>query len=296
MGHPYDRNSFALDGGTLCPIVGAAMQPETAATQVNNLTLSGQPTRTAANPRVERLFFSGMAVLFLVTVFFGFAQTYYLYGLVDFPHWKRAFAPPHPLIVHIHGIVLSLWFLLLIAQTSLVAAHRVRLHKRLGLAGFALACLVVLVSFAVDCEHLARAYPPGDPRIAGKAGGSFEVIFELIIFAVLVYFGYRYRSHPAAHKRLMLIATINLLPPALARWPVLIHGNFNVALGVTYGLVLVIVMYDLLARGKVHPATLGAGLFYVALRNPLLISIVSDNRTWWLRLAIRAQNLGRHLY
>ena len=272
------------------------MQPEIAATEVNNLTPSGQPRRTAANPRGERVFFSGMAVLFLVTVFFGFAQTYYLFGLVEFPHWKRALAPPHPLIVHIHGIVLSLWFLVLIAQTSLVAAHRVRLHKRLGLAGFALACLVMLVSFATLCEHLARAFPPGDPRIAGEGGGSFETIFELIIFAVLVYFGYRYRSNPAAHKRLMLIATINLLPPALTRWPVLIHGNFNFALIVTYGLVLVIVMYDLLARRRVHPATLGAGLFYVALRNPLLISIVSDNRTWWLHLAIRAQNLGRHLY
>ena len=89
------------------------------------------------NHRLENLFFSGMAVLILGTVFLGFARSYYLAGVFK--------APLPNLIVHIHGAVFSSWILLLIAQTSLVAAGRTDLHRRLGLLGFALACVVVIL-------------------------------------------------------------------------------------------------------------------------------------------------------
>ena len=49
--------------------------------------------------RFENLFFSGMAVLILATVFLGFARTYYLAGLFK--------APLPNLIIHIHGAVKS---------------------------------------------------------------------------------------------------------------------------------------------------------------------------------------------
>ena len=71
-------------------------------------------------------------MLILAPVFLGFARSYYLAGLFK--------APLPNLIVHIHGAVFSSWILLLIAQTSLVAAGRVDLHRRLGPLGFALAC------------------------------------------------------------------------------------------------------------------------------------------------------------
>ena len=88
------------------------------------------------NHDYENLFFSGMALVFLVSVFIGFAPTYYLAG---------AFKAPLPnLLVHIHGAVFSLWILLLITQTSLIALNRVDLHRRLGMLGFGLACLMVV--------------------------------------------------------------------------------------------------------------------------------------------------------
>src|SRR5438093_9570560 len=89
------------------------------------------------NHRLENLFFSGMAVLILTTVFLGFARTYYLAGVFKAPLPNR--------IIHIHGAVFSSWILLLFAQTSLVAAGRVDLHRRLGLLGFGLGCLIVVL-------------------------------------------------------------------------------------------------------------------------------------------------------
>ena len=65
--------------------------------------------------RYDKLFFPGAAVVILVTVFLGFARTYYLAGVF------RAQLPN--LLVHIHGAVFSLWILLLILQTSLIASE-----------------------------------------------------------------------------------------------------------------------------------------------------------------------------
>lgn len=78
-----------------------------------------------------------MALLILATVFLGFAHSYYLAGVFHAPLPSR--------IIHIHGTIFSCWILLLITQTSLVAAGRTDIHRRLGIAGFLLACLMVVV-------------------------------------------------------------------------------------------------------------------------------------------------------
>ena len=85
-----------------------------------------------AETRLDRYFFPGMALLMLATVFWGFARTYYLAGVfrAPLPNW----------LVHVHGAVFSCWILLLVTQTSLVAANRVDVHRKLGLLGFGLAC------------------------------------------------------------------------------------------------------------------------------------------------------------
>src|SRR3954469_20626880 len=86
--------------------------------------------------KFDHLFFSTMALFMLVTVFVGFARTYYLAGVFH--------APLPSLIVHIHGAIFTAWIVLLVTQTSLVARRRVDIHRRLGIAGFLLACLMVI--------------------------------------------------------------------------------------------------------------------------------------------------------
>lgn len=41
-------------------------------------------------------FFFGVSLFILAAVFLGFAQSYYLQGLVKLPAWKAFAAPPHP--------------------------------------------------------------------------------------------------------------------------------------------------------------------------------------------------------
>ena len=83
-----------------------AMRPMQPAKQVS----------VAPGRRFDHIFFSCMAGLILATVFLGFARTYYLAGIFH--------APLPSLIIHLHGAAFTCWILLLVTQTSLVAAGR----------------------------------------------------------------------------------------------------------------------------------------------------------------------------
>ena len=59
-----------------------------------------------------------------IIVFAGFAQSYFLKGFFGTP-------PLYPLL-HLHGLVMTSWFLLFATQSGIIETHRVRLHRRLG--------------------------------------------------------------------------------------------------------------------------------------------------------------------
>ena len=43
--------------------------------------------------------------------------------------------PPLTLMAHLHGLLATMWLMLHYTQARLIAAHRVELHKRLGING-----------------------------------------------------------------------------------------------------------------------------------------------------------------
>jgi FtsH-binding integral membrane protein len=215
---------------------------------------SGTGARTAKlpGPRFDRVFFTSMALVMLATVFVGFAHTYYLAGLYRAPLPSR--------IIHIHGAVFSCWILLLVAQTSLVSAGRVDIHRRLGLAGFFLGCLMVVLGVAAATDALSRGAPAGrDPQM-------FYIVplTDILVFAVLLYFAFRARRDPPAHKRFIYIATIALLTPAIVRLPfAFVYRKSPVVSLFAEGFLLVLVGYDLWSTRRIHRATLWAGIFLV---------------------------------
>jgi len=213
------------------------------------------PRTLSTNRQYDNYFFSAMALLILVTVFVGFARTYFLAGVF------RASLPN--LLIHVHGAVFSSWILLLITQIALVSAGRVDIHRRLGLAGFGLACLMVILGVLAASNSLARGFSPSgsgfDPRTfyAIPIGG-------MVMFSTLIFFAYRVRFDPAAHKRLILIATIALLDAPTGRPPftVITARPFFDSVFV-YAFLLLLVAYDLWSTRKVHRATMWAAAFVV---------------------------------
>jgi FtsH-binding integral membrane protein len=193
-----------------------------------------------------------MALLLLATVFVGFAPTYYLAGVFRAPL-------PSP-IIHVHGALFSCWVLLLVAQTMLVSSHRVHIHRRLGIAGFTLACVMVIVGVWAATDMLVRNGPPGRDARAFYA----IPLSDMVIFATLIFFAFRARSNPTAHKRIILVATIALMIAAIARWPLAyVHRNAHHASLVSYIFVVMLVLYDLWSTHKIHRATVAAGAFLV---------------------------------
>jgi hypothetical protein len=221
-----------------------------------------------------------MALLMLATVFVGFARTYFLAGVFH--------APLPSLIIHLHGAAFSCWILLLVTQTSLVAAGRVDIHRRLGIAGFLLACLMPILGVLAATDALVReSGPPGrDPR-------SFYIVplTDMLIFATLIFFAFRARSNPQAHKRLILLATTALLIAAFGRWPIdMVRGNPAMAGLCSYFFLLFLAAYDLWSTRKIHRATLWAGAFLIFVQQ---IRIPIGKTAAWHAFAIWAQSLGR---
>ena len=195
--------------------------------------VSAQLSKHLPGRRFDHLFFTGMILLLIAIVFLGFAHSYYLAGIFH--------APLKSPILQIHGAAYSCWMLLLLTQTALVSARRIDLHRRLGIAGFVLACLVVVLGVLAVANQLTRFAYAKDAILTFTA----PEFAELFNFAVLAGLAFALRRKAAAHKRLVLLATIGLMGAALARW-----------LYVIYLLLGLIAIYDLWATHRIHPATI----------------------------------------
>lgn len=238
-----------------------------------------------SSPRLGNVFFPGVAALIFAAVFLGFARTYYLAGVFR--------APLPNLLVHIHGAVFSLWILLLIVQTSFIASGRVDVHRRVGLFGFGLACLMVILGLMAATDSLARHFAPGEAGAGVKAFYAVP-ISDMLVFATLIYFGLRERFNPAAHKRLMLVATITLLPAAFVRWPIPVAWwDIRVAQMCCYPLLLLLMCYDLWSVGKVHRATLWGSVLLIVVHQ---VRMPIGRTLLWQSFATWAQNLVRSFH
>jgi hypothetical protein len=170
--------------------------------------------RTSDRLAFDRRLFRLAAVAFPLLVLVGFARTYYLKGAFG--------TPPLPVGVHVHGLAMTAWVLVFVAQVTLIAARRVRLHQRLGYASIALAVVVVVSGLrtALAAAKYGPALPPEGP-VGLIPPMQFLAVpfFDVVVFAGLFAGAIAYRQAPAAHKGLMLLAAVGFLPPALARVP-----------------------------------------------------------------------------
>jgi hypothetical protein len=206
-------------------------------------------------PKYDRLFYSGMAIAMALTVLVGFAPTYYARIFRSSPMHTVSNAPMST-VAHIHGALFSTWVLLFVVQTSLIASHRVKVHRTLGIVGAVLAAAMVPAGFTLAVEALRRnAAPPGIPITA-----FFAIpFFDLVNFTIFVSLALWNRKNKETHKRLMLLAYFSILAAAVARWPgVLQHGPIAF-----YGLTMLFlaggVIYDAVTRRRVHPVYIWGG-------------------------------------
>lgn len=109
-----------------------------------------------------------------------------------------------------------------------------------------------------------------DALVRGAPGARNPQMFyvvrltDILIFAVPLYFPYRRRSDPPAHKRFIYVATIALLTPPIARLPfAFVFWKPPVVVLLAEGFLIILVGYDLWSTRWIHRATLWAGSFLV---------------------------------
>lgn len=229
-------------------------------------------------------FYIAMAAIFAAIAFSGFLLTYWV------PLARGTFAAPP--MLHLHGLLFSLWTLFFLSQAILVANGRLRNHKAWGLAGISLATAMVFVGLAVAVAGLDRRLELG----YGDAARAFAVVpvSSALLFGGLVAAAMANWRRPEWHKRLMLVATGSLLQPAIARYFFVANGSVDAAVRqsgpppavegtmipgfIADALIAVAIAYDWKSRGRLHPAYLwGFGaLLAVQLSRP----VVSRTEAW----------------
>jgi hypothetical protein len=161
----------------------------------------------------------------------------------------------------------------------LVAARRVDLHRQLGVAGGVLAVLMTGLAVVVAIDGAQRAGAPAAmPALAFLAIPMGTVI----VFPAFVGAALYWRRRPDVHKRLMLIATAELVAAGVGRLPGIGAIGPAAAFGVTDGLLVLLWGYDYFTRGRMHPAALWGGGLFVASQ---LLRVAIGGTDAWLALA-----------
>jgi hypothetical protein len=222
----------------------------------------------------DRLFYSAMAITLGATVFAGFARTYYLGPFTGSPMATLSGGPFTPL-VQLHGALFTTWVVLFIVQTALISNHRVAVHRRLGVAGAALAAAMLVAGTLTAIASAARnSAPAGADPLAFLA----VPIFDMVNFATFVTAALARRRDKEAHKRLMLLAYFSVVTAAIARLPGVLPLGPPVFFGLTLLFLAAAVSYDFLARRHVHWVYLWGGALLV-LSVPVRLA-VSGTGAW----------------
>ena len=214
-------------------------------------------------------FFFGAHILLLAIVLLGFAPSFYLRSA--FHHTEGL-----PAVLFIHGVVLTGWFLLTVFQAWLIRTRRPWLHRQLGYFGAGYAAIVIVLGTVANLRLIAEIDSPADGENI-VVWGNF---FTLVLFAAFVTLAVRFRASPQAHKRLMLLASMSIVGPALARfprWPIFAGGldaGRNYAIAGLLILFALLLTYDLLSRRKPHPASwIGMVLLLVSLAAAVFLGV-----------------------
>lgn len=164
----------------------------------------------------------------------------------------------------VHGLFALAWMTVLALQANFVRTGNMRLHRRLGVAGF-LAAAGVTLSTAYLFVAVWRGWDAMLPHV--KANRIF-----LPSFSALVLLGYFNRRRADIHKRLIYTGTLFLLEPILSRCfdplilpllPAMSEDRVEIAFYVFMlvswsAFFLSLFVYDRLVLRRIHPLSMAA--------------------------------------
>lgn len=226
---------------------------------------------TTTNPLknfLSRYFYFCMSLVMAGIVVWGFSHT------VDANLFHAN--PPRPWLLWIHASAFSTWVVFFIVQSSLVRTRKVNVHRFLGWFGAGLATLMVVLGCTIAVV-MARF----DTVVLHQKGADafLSVPFtDMAIFGVCIALAIYWRKRPEYHRRLLFIASCELMDAAIGRFDFLFNHNLFYP-----GLDLLIVLgmlRDWMVDGRVHKVYLYALPTMIAVQ-ALTVYAWRANPGWW---------------
>jgi hypothetical protein len=152
-------------------------------------------------------------VVFLVLMVVAFWPSYF----------TRLFEQPS-FWFHAHGIVLTLWCVLLVVQAQLIRTKRRPLHRAIGKSAYVVGPAVVVITGLFVHFRLAPQLA-GVPQLPAMALHFMALtLLALVVFAVFFALAIYYRRDSQRHARWMICTVFALFTPVTDR---LIGGHFR---------------------------------------------------------------------
>jgi hypothetical protein len=183
--------------------------------------LSGTPRAHA----LDRWIFVVQAACFIAIVLTGFIPD----SIEKVAAVQTGQRPPFPLVLHMHAVAMGSFLLLLLTQSVLMATGRCELHKRLGIAAFALVPVLVVIGLVLaptiyhQVWNFAQTAPPElKPKLQFRLRVLDDILLMQIrigiLFPLFMAIALRARrENSGLHKRMIFLATAMPMPAAIDR-------------------------------------------------------------------------------
>lgn len=193
-------------------------------------------------------------------------MSFYIFGgfsLAALERWLTSNTTQMPPVVHLHGVTFISWMTLLMVQTYLINVRNVALHRTLGTFGIALGTAVLFTGALISLLGMRF----GDPTGPFYYDLMYLSVMALLGFGFLFTLAIRQVRKPEYHRRLILFATIPLLPPGINRMYQVIFQLPIPPVLVTYltmaAIATAILIYDWRTMGKVSKGSMiGAAVVF----------------------------------
>jgi hypothetical protein len=254
----------------------AARSSEESSVAIGNAAIAARNDKEAATAKplqrfLGRYFYLCMSLVMTVLVVWGFSRT------VD-SNLLHA-NPPRPWLLWVHGAAFSTWVLFFIAQSALVRARKVSVHRFLGWFGAGLATLMVGLGFII-AVMMARF----DGAVLHQPGTDafLSIPFcDMVVFGPCIALAIYWRKRPEYHRRLVFIASCQLMDAAVGRFDLVF--NHNLFYPVLDLLIILGMVRDRAVDGRVHKVYLYA-LPTIIVVQSLAVYAWRVNPAWWQRI------------
>jgi len=224
--------------------------------------ITNQESDHAVSSETTDRYFLYAAATLLALLVIGFSPTLFLKTVFD--------TPELPIHLHLHGAVITLWFVWLLSQASLVALKRTNAHRRLGKIAAVFGFAVIPAGISATLGMVGRARTAG-ADIEGNVGIFSSIVwgnlFSLVTFFSFLVFAIYFRRRPDIHKRLMLFASFVIMGPVFARisfWPMFSSiGEIPFIVAGILTMMGTLFIHDLVKMRRIHAATAIGGLCLV---------------------------------